>query len=313
MVDGGRLRFRSVGIPEPVEAEKADLTLHFAPEPHPLTWRLELANRTATPRPESLTITGSYERWLERPEGHPDLDLTVKGNAWPWTAEQSGLSARGLFQGEMKVDRHAHHWTLAGEVGLKSLDVTGPRFGGDHFRLDQVQGAWRLVETEGGWDIPRFEVTSPVGTLHASGNAQGSRRVEGTLDLAALARQLPHALYLRDDLTLEKGTAKLTIAARNEADGQVWELAAQLSDIQLRNQQHAITLRSPAELSARVSRARTTCWPSSRRWLWKSMLGEFLNIEGRGDSSIKGVSLTGYLRPQGTPASTRRPGRVWPA
>ncbi len=287
VVEQARLRFRSTGIPEPVNAERADLTLHFAPAPHPLTWSLELTNHRDSQRTETLTVAGQYERWRPGAGDAPDLDVSVKGNAWPWMVDVAGVSAHGVYQGEMSFRRRARQWALDGGVQLAAVEAASPRLQGDRIRLDHIRGDWRLVETESGWDILRFDVNSPVVTLRASGKAEGNQTVEGTVDLVALARQLPHVLDLRNDTTLEQGSAKLTVSGKSETGRQVWEMAARLSDLRFRNQERIITLRTPAEFSAAVIRTKDSLAVER-----VALSSEFLNLEGRGDVD-RGVELSG--------------------
>ena len=62
---------------------------------------------------------------------------------------------------------------------------------------------------------------SPVGDLKAEGQINGRRtalgrqRIEGRIDLAEIARQLPHALRLRDGLAVHRGSARIDLDPRH--------------------------------------------------------------------------------------------------
>src|SRR5262249_44567936 len=151
----------------------------------------------------ALAIEGRHD--LHSATG--DLSLTVTGRRWPWSASASGLVARGRFDGRLVTTRGAGGWGLSGDARLLDLDANGPARAGDRLRLDRVAAAWEVGQTSRGWTVRRLELTSPIATISAEGalteQPGASSRIEGRVDLAALARQLPHALRLRDGLSLE--------------------------------------------------------------------------------------------------------------
>jgi len=81
-------------------------------------------------------------------------------------------------------------------------------------------------------------------------------RVEGQLDLAALARKLPHLLRIREGLSLEKGVANVVAEFGETADrsGSTVVVDARISDLLARDPKRTIAIRDPATLSARVIR-----------------------------------------------------------
>jgi translocation and assembly module TamB len=103
------------------------------------------------------------------------------------------------------------------------LDATGPALAGDRVKLDKVVGSWDVAMVDGGWTIRKLDVSTPVGAIKASGTlARGTPvagRVDARLDLAALAKQAPHALHLRDGLSLDDGDVQLRAEVRNEPAG----------------------------------------------------------------------------------------------
>ncbi|MDR3634606.1 MAG: hypothetical protein P4L84_12445 [Isosphaeraceae bacterium] len=289
VVERGRLRFRSEGMPEPVLADQADVTLHLAAAPRPLTWRVELAQGADPGRGGTLAIEGLYDRWRKTATVPSDVQVRIKASAWPWTLAAADVSGRGRLFGALTLERRDGRWGTTADARVTDLDVSGRRLGGDQLRLDQVKGVWDIAETASAWDVKRLDVTSSLGVLRASGVPTETSRIEGTLDVAALARQVPHLLGLRDEITLEQGTAQLSIAGRREAEQQLWDVQARLSDLRARDsgRKQDLTLKSPATLSARVARRADSL--SVERL---ALASEFLNVEGSGELD-RGLSVTG--------------------
>ena len=59
------------------------------------------------------------------------------------------------------------------------------------------------------WNVELLDLKSPLGEIRAEGSVPptpaGGAWVDASLDLAALARQLPQTLHLRDALRVERG------------------------------------------------------------------------------------------------------------
>lgn len=291
VVVGGRLRLRSAGVPEPILADQADLTIHLPPAPRPMTWNVALAHGADPGRAATLALEGQYQRWDEDRGQPADLTLSVKGSAWPWTIAGSKLHARGVLHGELSLDRRGGHWASTGDVRITDLDAAGSVLAGDHLRLEQVKGVWDVSQAGGTWGVRRLDLTSSLATFQASGVPTGASRAEGSLDLAALAEQLPHALRLRDEVALVKGSAQLTVSSRHDADRQLWDVEARLSDLRARDRgrDRDITLKSPATLSAHVARQGDSLTVERL-----ALASAFLNAEGQGDVD-RGLAMKGHF------------------
>lgn len=291
-VHRGRLRFRTAGQPVPVTAERADLVLVIPPAPRPLTVRLLLEN-PETARPASLQIQAEYDRWGTPTRGFNDLVIDVKGQRWPWALRVRDLETSGRLEGGFRVSQRSGNWSASGEAGLADLDASGSLLAGDHLRLDRVGGTWNVSETAGAWTVHRLDLMSPVGWLKASGELDAARpvagRIEGNLDLAGLARQLPHALHLREGIVLDRGTAGVRLESRIDAGSQVWDVEAKVSDLQARDHDRAFTLHDPATLSARI--ARRTEGLAVRQIAVQTA---FLKATGQGDLE-RGLAWSGTL------------------
>ncbi len=289
VVQQGRLRFRGTPLSGPLVAEPAGVTLEIGPAPKPITWQLDLeqsprpANGPAGP-PASLAISGRYERWWERViEGkgqgsHRDLEVKLAGRRWPLAFDGTGLAARGVLDGRLAFARHSARWSSSGDATVSAFEVDGPLLAGDQLRLERITGSWDLGRTAQAWVIRRLDLKSPIAALTAAGPLPAppgtNSRIEGTLDLAALAQQLPHLLRLRPGIALEKGTAHVRAESRPDA----WEVDARVSDLQARDGSRGFTLQSPAELSALVKIGQGT-WALQRF----TVRTAFLDATGEGD------------------------------
>lgn len=253
-VPDGRLRLRIAGQPVPVIAQKADLTLDIPAAPSDLRWRLRL-NNGAGQQAEALELRGEYERWGGKGRPAGDLAVDIQGQRWPWEVNVREVNAAGRLEGALALARHSGHWSVSGRAALAQVEAAGAPLAGDRLRLDRVAGHWDLAQTPTGWAVRRLDLTSSLGTLKADGALPASTpdgaRLEGTLDLAAVAAQLPHLLQIREGVVLERGQAHVRVEGRTDGGKETWDLSARISDLHARNRDRSFTLRDPATLGAR--------------------------------------------------------------
>jgi translocation and assembly module TamB len=323
-IERGRLRFRSPLLAEPAEAEQADVALALGPAPAPLTWNVELKRSLLLDNQDqaTLAITGRLTRWWERPPVREpkDLEFKLTGRRWPWAVafEDFGVAARGVLDGTLDLTQLSGRWQSSGEAALGEFDASGPVLAGDHLQLERLTASWDLAQTAEssatgadagdtgrgmarGWLVRRLDLDAPILALKTAGPLPappgGSTRIEGTLDLAALARQIPHALRLREGTTLDRGTVRLEATARAEdqPDGpaDIWEVEAKVSDLLAHDAGRPFTLESPATLAARVEYQQGT-WSLERLALRTA----FLEVTGVGSLASE-IAWTGWLDLEG--------------
>jgi translocation and assembly module TamB len=299
----GSLRFAAPELPEPFVVDRFDLTAQTSAAAGPLNVRLRMEKGSGSGSgsgASSLAIDGVYDFRAAKPAAG-DLTLNLRAGRWPFSARAAGVAARGTLDGWFAVSQKAGRWDLKGDTRLLGLDISGAALAGDRLQLDLVTVLWDVVQGPAAaagsgpatWDIRRLKLTSPVGTLAASGPIQGqpgtTAVVEGRVDLAALARQLPHALRLREGLAVERGEVGLRLGVRYEAGAQTAELTAQVSDLLAHDSARTVALRSPARLDGKLTRR-----GSNLELEQLELTSGFLQTSGSGDLEA-GIKVTGAV------------------
>ncbi len=256
----GTLRLTSPELAEPLTAGRLDMTLRAPAAPEPLSWQIELANPPSvesSDAAESLAIQGDYDHRAGG-ETMPDLTLIVEGNRWPAAVAVAGIAGRGRLDGRLGLRCEDGRWATKGGVHLLDLDATGPPLEGDRLRLDRLDATWDVADAGGSWAVRQLDLACPLATLAAKGTlattTDADATIEGQVDLAALAAQLPHALHLRDGLVLERGVVQLKGSIRPEDDGQHLEVEARAADLAARVDARSLTWDEPATVEVRLLR-----------------------------------------------------------
>jgi translocation and assembly module TamB len=298
-VVGGSLRIRAPELAEPLAARRMDITFHLPSEPGPLTWQVALAG-PAKGDDATLRLAGQFD--FRAPDASAaDLSASLSGKSWPWAVNTAGVAARGRFDGQLDAKRQAGLWTLAGNPSVLGLDATGPALAGDRLRLDRVAAVCDVSQTAGAWCVRRLDLGSPVatvktgGTLAATATPGAAAQLDARLDLAALARLLPHAFRLRDGLALNSGSANLVIELRDEteAEGRRLGIEARISDLIAQNGAREVAVRDPATLVARMVQQ-----GGGLRVEQLAIKTGFLDATGSGDLE-KGVTLSASIDLEG--------------
>ena len=256
-VVAGSIRYRDPLLAEPAVADTLDLTVRAPYAPAPVTWSAKLSRGDST-----LESHGDFDAWLSRggPPRTPELQVEVVGKRWPFVVRTAGVDASGRFEGALDLARKRGHWVFSGDARLDGLRAGGKSFAGDTLALDKVEAGWDVSEGEEGWKIRRLSITSPLAQLKADGQLNGSdgsgkQKIEGQLDLATIAHQLPHALRLRDGLTVDRGSARVLVDLDSSLGKTTCEIEARVSDLAARDHDRRLDLKDPAIITARIVRS----------------------------------------------------------
>jgi len=283
-VKDGRLRFRDPAFTDPVVADSAQFDLNLGRDFEPIHWDIKLAQTQTKGQPVKLDIEGTYSRADVDSSGRHDLSLSLKGSRWPWTLANALVQARGDLTGNIDGQRRAGRVRLKGDATITDLVAIGDLLSTDTVHFDRLRAQ---VDLEGGddtWTIDRLTLTSPLLTVESQGSIppthkQGAWAI-ATVDLAAVAKQLPATLHLRDDLRVERGTAGLRADILLDADGhtQDWNIAGKIADLAARQGQKLLTLPDPASLNAKLERTET-----AMKLARLDVRSSFLTATGQGD------------------------------
>ncbi len=289
--DAATLSLRAPGLAPTDRPDAMDLIVRLRPAPESAAWSVALARGPG----QAVKITGDVDRWRSRATSRtvPDLNVNVEAKDWSVATTARGIEASGRLDGNVEARRVGGGWRVEGTASVQGLRAEGPALRGDALDLASVDLAGAIALVDGRVAVERLAVETPLGRLAAipptPADGPGSTRVEGTLDLPAIARALPRALRLRDGLAVERGTARLTVVARAGPGRPEWSVEADVSDLAGRRDGRAIGLRGPARLSALVARVGASIAVDHL-----DLATGFLAITARGDLDA-GVVVGGTL------------------
>jgi translocation and assembly module TamB len=294
-IPDGKLRFRAEGLNEPFHADPADISLDLNAAPRPIAWRMKLYRAVPGGEPGRVEITGSMSH-EKRARGVPEnLALTILADRWPWVFSTEGLKASGGLTGKIEVEDRLDQLALRGDTRVMDLMTSGDRLSGDQLKLNLVSLAWDIDRKDDIWTARRLDVTTPMGTVNASGNypPAGDRgaHVDSNIDLAALSRQLPRTLRLREDLHLEKGAIELRADVASDAGKatQTISASARLTDLSARHGSQRLVFRDPATLDAKLHRQADALTLDQL-----DVKTPFLTATGRGDLD-RGIAVSAVV------------------
>jgi translocation and assembly module TamB len=280
----GKLRFRSDGLDEPFLADKANINLDLNAFPQPIAWQMKLERAGESTTPGSVQIEGSMSRKRVDGVSPESLSLTVIGDHWPWAYSNPDMKAEGAFSGTVRAQAETGQVAIAGDARLLDLRVAGSALAGDEVRLDVVGLGLKVDRRDGSWTADRLDLTSSLGTIKASGSFPPADhrggRVDGKIDLAALARQIPRTLRLRENLLVEKGAMELRaeVAGDPRGAGQTITATALLTDLTAKQGTQTLMFRDPATFTARIHRLADSLTLDQL-----DLQTPFLTATGRGD------------------------------
>ncbi len=243
----GSIRVRSPELPEHFVAEKLEMTVNLAALPDPLSWHVAMG-RTGE---ESLEIEGRLDQAF-----NVNVDLTA--HRWPSFVSVGGATVRGHLDGKIGVRRKDGVLSLLGDARMMGLEAAGPALGGDRLAMDVLGGSWDVGQGPAGWSIRRLDLKCPVASIRSQGaipaTPGASAVVQGNVDLAALGRQIPHALKLREGVDLQSGGVLFRVDVSEDAGSQKMDVQAKVSELvaRERGREQPIVLRDPATLTSRL-------------------------------------------------------------
>ncbi len=154
--------------------------------------------------------------------------------------------------------------SLAGETVVSALNFRCAALGGDAIEIDRIELPCRLAQTTDALVIDQLGASCPLGTLALSGSANLSDfadaehlrtlpyenyEIQGSLDLAQLARLLPKTLQLRPGMEITSGQVSLAASSRRQADTTTWTAHVDASHLGAEHEGRALTWENPLAIN----------------------------------------------------------------
>ena len=277
----GSLRFRDPAFSEPVIAERADITIDLGMLDEPIRWDIHLKR---TDQSRRLDLVGVFSRADIDSSGAHDLELALKAIRWPWSLTSPVIEARGELSGSIEGRRKLGRISLEGDANVSDLAAVGSILGADTLHIEQARARWNAHGDGKAWTVTQLELTSPLGMVRAEGcvppTPDRGAWLQGDVDLAAVARQLPQTLHLRDDLRVERGSARLRADFASDATGdvQVCDVTGKVTELVAHQGEKTLTLPESANLTAKIRQTGATT--TLERF---EIQTAFLTADGQGD------------------------------
>ena len=280
VLKSGTVKVASPELVEPFEASKVEGSVTIAPG-------------------KPMEVSASFGGEGRSLEVHSTIDpavgrkLSLVGQDWPIHVRQSGVEAKGRFAGNLEAKQAAGRWSVKGDAALASVEAAGPALQGDRLALDRVAATCDVEQSAGGWTLRKLDLSSPVASLQGRGTIPAvdgtPTRVDGKVDLAALAKMLPNAMRLRDNLTLDRGSAAIRLDVTSTGGVDRFEMVAGLDDLAANEAGREVKPRQPVYLSAKASRTASKVAVESLE-----VKAAGVDVTARGDLEA-GVKLAGTV------------------
>ncbi len=277
----GSLRFRDPAFSEPVIAERADMTINLGRLNEPVRWDIHLSR---TDERRRLDLVGEFSRSEIDSNGEHDVELALKAAQWPWTLTSAVIESRGELTGSVQGGRRLGRIRVEGDATVNDIAAVGSLLRSDTLHIDSASARWKVQGDGKAWTVEHLELKSPLGVVCAEGcvppTPDRGAWLQGDLELAAIARQLPQTLHLRDELRVERGAARLRADFLSNATGDVHvcEVTGKVTDLVAHQGVKTLTLPDPANLTAKIRKSGDTT--TLERF---EIQTPFLTADGRGD------------------------------
>ena len=275
---------------------RMDLFVEVPAAPGPLAWTINIHDESEG----TLEIVGEVDRWRARPTSRetPDLTATFRATRWPLAGQVSGIELAAELGGRVRITRTADALKVDALTDLASIRADGPALKGDTLRLASLAVECSLGGSGGVWSVDHFAARSPLGNLTgAMMSPDEPVRLAGTIDLAAIAAQLPHAIGLRDGVKVNRGTATIDVATRPGAARSEWAVDGKIGLADL-----SCTVDGTTRDGAKIPISMTTrsVYNGDRRSLQVDafeVATPYGSAQASGNLSATSVDLTGTISP----------------
>lgn len=209
------------------------------------------------------------------------------------------LSAAGKLTWE-DGDDAAPDWSLeVAQASLRQFSLASPRFlGSDQLHIETLAGHGAVAWNDRRLAVQGVEAECELGRLQAHGTADwrtlkehphwtgrlaawsDDSRLSGELDLARLARVLPHTLRIREQTRITSGVISANLSCQKAGEERRWQGVLSTANLSAVNNGKAVTWEKPIVVTASLRRA-----PDGLTLESIDCRSSFLEIAGRGDAA----------------------------
>jgi hypothetical protein len=279
-IEKGSLALKSPELSRPITTDNLDLVLRTGPSPNPLSWDISL-NGTDGDAESKMKLSGTSDAGAEGSPVHIDIHSV----SWPLAVSTNGVDVQGVLTGGLVMDVVGADARITGDAKLSDASAAGPALKGDSPNLGEIIAKFDLTTGKNTFALHSLKATTLAGSFEAT--TDGSTRVVGKLDLAALARLFPKTLSVREGLVVERGELSIEVATNAIDGGDRMIISADLHDLSAALGQERVNLTQPMSFRAEGTRINGSVEVDHA-----TMTTPFLAAEGRG-SLEAGVTVTG--------------------
>jgi len=154
--------------------------------------------------------------------------------------------------------------TTLGRLEAQSFHLMADRLQGDHVHFDRLSVPWKLASTGDQITVEQLALESDWAELQATGALKlqellpltrsslpkRALNLEGTVELAPLAKMLPNTLRLREGVSVDSGKLALNLSSSAEETGFRWQVSSSVVNLAGQDRGRVIRWEQPVELAA---------------------------------------------------------------
>ena len=189
-----------------------------------------------------------------------------------------------------------------GEARVREIVLSGGPLGADKLQMQTADLKFDVVLHGDAVQVREFNLETPLATASAQGNVmlpkpgalpRGDLTAQATVDLAALAAQLPRTLKLREGLVIRSGSLALDakMASGDAVDGLRLEANMRLENLAAEREGKTIAMEKPILLAIRASQD-----AKGARLDHLELTSSFAQAQGSGDFDKFDLTLTSDLQ-----------------
>jgi hypothetical protein len=181
----------------------------------------------------------SFDVWTDAGGAVREIRSTMASRAFPLETFNPLLAAAGrdvqiagalTCEATAALDWAGGRFHAVGSWNAAAFRAASGAIAPDEVALDALEGSIDLTATEEAVEVAEMRVDSDLGRLEGKGRLRwtpsdgdsiGTLEVSGALDLAKLARMLPHVVHVREDVEIQAGELAVRVHPAEGVAGRV--------------------------------------------------------------------------------------------